>query len=252
MAEHASTTSQAGAPDLYVNYLPMPVRHKRFLRVAVPITLWVLCTLTAIYTLSQPDPGPAVWDDGKSVTRTGIMVAHPYPILFTDAGAIPLVETGKRGCRDVAAFDGRRCTVTGWPLSRDGRHMLELDPTDAAIAALEASPSVRMTRPTLVGPITLRGEIVDSKCFLGAMKPGNGKTHKACATLCIKSGIPPSFVTQSTNGTTTHYLLTNPQGERLDAEAWPYIADPVEIRGELYEWAGLKMVRLSASNIRGL
>ena len=40
-----------------------------------------------------------------------------------------------------------------------------------------------------LGAVTLTGEIVDSKCFLGVMNPGNLKPHKACAIRCISGGI---------------------------------------------------------------
>ena len=56
--------------------------------------------------------------------------------------------------------------------------------------------------PTSLGVATLRGEIVDSKCYLGAMKPGDQKTHKACATLCIRGGIPPVLVERLPGGGT--------------------------------------------------
>ena len=42
----------------------------------------------------------------------------------------------------------------------------------------------------LADNVTLKGEIIDPKCYLGAMKPGGGKTHKACAMRCIAGGIP--------------------------------------------------------------
>lgn len=46
-------------------------------------------------------------------------------------------------------------------------------------------------------PVTLDGELVDSKCYLGTMKPGDGKTHKSCAILCLRGGIPPLFVSKA-------------------------------------------------------
>src|SRR5690349_19376703 len=65
---------------------------------------------------------------------------------------------------------------------------------------------------SLKEPVSLRGEIVDSKCFLGAMRPGNGKTHKACAMLCIAGGVPPMFVTRDSAGREEYYLLAGPDG----------------------------------------
>jgi hypothetical protein len=49
-------------------------------------------------------------------------------------------------------------------------------------------------------PIEVRGEIVDSKCFLGVMVPGSGKTHKDCASLCLRGGIPPALYVRDQSG----------------------------------------------------
>jgi hypothetical protein len=42
------------------------------------------------------------------------------------------------------------------------------------------------------GLVKLTGEIVDSKCFLRVIAPGSGKTHKECASLRLRGGIPPA------------------------------------------------------------
>ena len=42
-----------------------------------------------------------------------------------------------------------------------------------------------------LGRWRLSGEICDGKCAAGAMRPGSGASHKACANLCISSGLPP-------------------------------------------------------------
>jgi hypothetical protein len=250
----ASLIRPGGERTLYVNYLPMPARHRRFLRVVVPACLWVLAGITAIWALGQPDPGPAVWDDGKSVRVSGVVRAHPYPMLVTDDGVILLVEVGKRGCRDVARVDGRRCTVSGWTLTRDGRRMLELEPGDSGIALGEPSASApSSTQPArILGPITIRGEIVDAKCYFGAMKPGEGKTHKECATLCIRGGIPPVLVTKDELGRASYYLLTDPAGERLGPGVLPLVADPVEVRGVAYDLGGFLVLRAAVADIRRL
>jgi hypothetical protein len=63
--------------------------------------------------------------------------------------------------------------------------------SDEQLATLSSWPSLDS------GRVTLRGEIIDPKCYIGAMKPGGGKTHKACAQLCLSGGIPPMLVTRN-------------------------------------------------------
>ncbi len=97
---------------------------------------------------------------------------------------------------------------------------------------------------------TLRGEILDSKCFLGAMRPGEGKTHKECAALCIAGGISPMLITRDERGTATYYLLTNSSGGAMGPEVLPLVADPVEIRGEVEHVGGLLRLRVRGAITR--
>ena len=61
--------------------------------------------------------------------------------------------------------------------------------------------------------VTLRGEIVDSKCFLGVMVPGAGRTHKECASLCVRGGIPPALFVRDRHGRSALLLLERLRGE---------------------------------------
>lgn len=251
-------TLPAGPPasELYVGYLPVPPRQKRFLRIVVPALLWCVALAAFLISRSQGNPGSAEWESGHVRTFVGTVLATPYPVLFAvdrgdgTPGAILLVEAGKHGATRAAEFDGRRVSVNGWVLHREGRTMLELEPGTEAIARLDGASNLPEVHAR--GHARLQGEIVDSKCFLGAMKPGNGKTHKECATLCISGGIPPMFVTRDAAGRRSYYLLVNPNGGPLDRAAFDRIADPVELEGELEEWGGMLRIRVEAGNIRRL
>lgn len=252
----ADASPVAEPDELYVGYLPVPPRQRSFLRWLVPAALWLLCAISFLWARSQNSPGTAVWDQGQPMKLHGVLVAAPYPILFMqdsngESQAILLVESGKHGSQRVTAFSGRAATVSGWPLRRDGRRMLELEPSDTAIVADADTPS-RALPPAIksVGPVTLRGEIVDAKCFLGAMKPGEGKTHKECATLCIRGGIPPMFVTRDAKGAATYYLLQDVGGGPIDPAIFPFIADPVEINADLSTWGGLNVLEVRPESVR--
>ena len=98
--------------------------------------------------------------------------------------------------------------------------------------------------------MTLRGEIIDSKCYLGAMKPGGGKTHKGCAALCLSGGVPPMFVTRDAAGNETYYLLTDSEGKPMGKEAVDYVGDPVELTADLEQRGDLRVLKLAAADIR--
>ena len=243
------------SPDeLYVGYLAVPRGIRVFLRILVPGVLWSLVVVALVMGRSQPDPGAATWEQGKARTFSGTLSAHPYPILFSadrgdgEPAALLVVESGKRGAAARAApLDGQQVTATGWLLHRDGRTILELDP---AAEALVITSAARVPLPAAVplGRVTLRGEIVDSKCFLGAMKPGDGKTHKECATLCISGGIPPMLIVRETEP--RHCLLIDTSGGPLSRDVYPFIADPVEVSGELAAIGGVLQLRIAPQDVK--
>ena len=243
--------------DLYVNYLPVPARDRRFLRFVVPGALWMMCVASFLWARAQHSPGTGVGDDATPAKLSGTLVTSPYPMLFTDVPGgerevVLLVEMGKHGARQPGALSGQRVTVSGWQLHRDGRRMMELEPGEDAIMPDGSAAGAPPPPPVSFSPITLRGEIVDSKCYYGAMKPGEGKTHKECATLCIRGGIPPMLVTRAADGTLLYILLTNPTGGPLDPAAHYLIGEFVELSGEWADWSGQRVLRVRAENIRRL
>jgi len=103
-----------------------------------------------------------------------------------------------------------------------------------------------------LGTQTLRGEIVDSKCFLGVMKPGSGKVHRACAVRCISSGAPPLLVARDRRGETLHLLLVGRDGQALGKEILAFVAEPVEITGRVVRYDNLLVLQGDPSAIRRL
>lgn len=249
-----STPARGEKDEFYVGYLPLPWGHSRFLRIAIPLTLWLMVFVSAGIAWTQRHPGDAVWDDATERDWVGVLRAAPYPMLLVesgdDAGSIALlVEQGKLGATRAKQFDGARVTLRGWRLQRDGRRIIELHPADDAITRQEGTPAP--PAPEMIAAearAEIVGEIMDAKCFLGAMKPGEGLAHKACAILCITGGIPPMLVSRE-GGSTRYYLLTDEQGGPMPRELIPLVGEPVRATGTLARIGDLDMLRLSA---RGL
>ena len=88
-----------------------------------------------------------------------------------------------------------------------------------------------------LGTFNLKGQIVDSKCYLGQMQPGSGKTHRSCATLCIRGGLPPLFITKLPKlGLERLYLvLITTKGEPVNQQILDMVAEPVEITGKIIQ-----------------
>lgn len=254
----SSSNTPSDAP-FYVGYLPVPGPLRTFLKVAAPMIVAGVTLVALAAARTQRDPGPARWNDGVAQQYRGFVARLPYPVLVvrSDPDDAPpstflLVEMGKHGAAREFPPDGSGVIVSGWKLDRDGRQMIELEPDSGALRPDPAADPIEVDRPSRIGTVTLRGEIVDSKCYLGAMKPGEGKTHKACATLCIKGGIPPVLISRNEQGVLDHVLLCSDSGDPLGPECWPFIADPVSITGELEVVLGVKRLRVPAGGIRPL
>ncbi|HRV81116.1 MAG TPA: hypothetical protein P5218_06765, partial [Planctomycetota bacterium] len=191
----------------YVGYAPLPKRLRPWVLRFVLVWLVGLAGFAVVLATKQQDPGPGEWDLSKQVAIEGLLRVDPYPVLFVHdpkagdlARAVLLVSEFKFGAQDrTQPFAGQAVRLQGHFISRGGRGMFELSSESDAIQALpnlgpNPEPTLAPTREPL-GPCTLQGEIADSKCFLGVMKPGFGKTHRACAVRCISGGITPIFVT---------------------------------------------------------
>jgi hypothetical protein len=252
------------ADEFYVGYLKMPPGHAFYLRLMMPVILWLALLAAALVSSSQFDPGSGAWQTGEAVTLEGMVDLAPYPMIRIPSArlgqpfeTILLVQTGKFGGSPAGPFAGQIVSATGWMIERDGRRMLELAPGGRAIGPLADVPpeeTDRLRRPPgrALGSVTLRGEIVDAKCFLGVMKPGYGKTHKECATLCIRGGVPPMFVARDEKGTRHYYLLADRQGSGLDRGFLPFVADPVELTGEVESLGEVQILKVDPADIRRL
>ncbi len=79
----------------------------------------------------------------------------------------------------------------------------------------------------------LVGEIVDTKCYLGAMKPGRGKPHRGCASLCIRGGIPAALLVRTDRGERELVYLVDFAGRPLGPELLEWVGQPVSAIGLL-------------------
>jgi len=202
--------------DFFVGYLQTPLRLVRFLTIAVIVLFLLVDAAALIAYRSQEARASGAWGDGEAA-YDGVLVARPYPIVIVAATprqaahAVLLVQEDKFGApADLAALDGRAVTVEGYPLLRDAVTVLQLSQHPHALDTPAAPIAARD-----LGTHTLTGEIADSKCFLGAMIPGEGKVHESCAGLCLLGGIPALFVTRDAAGKVTYRLLADENGDAM-------------------------------------
>lgn len=257
--------------EFYVGYLPMPTQHRQLItKIVIAMTMWCVA-IAFILAMTMRDPGSATWNTNTIKEWSGVLWETPYPHLVFDSPqlnqgrqSILVVAMGKHGAhQQLKDYFGHRVTLSGYELIRDGRHLIELDAGEDAIKLISdaTTPPTRLLHAIPLTPSTdidsetkisesRTGEIVDGKCYLGAMKPGDGMGHRACATLCIQGGLPPMFVAQTDSGDQIYYLLIVDGSTTLSQSVLGKIARPVEIVGTPGQLHGLPIFQTTESQIQ--
>ena len=228
--------------EFYIGYLPQaPAGIGRLAAAVTALSVLAALLLGALWTGAQATFATSSFEWGVATPLEGVIVLDPAPMLVLErpgsAGIEPrsrflLTIAGKNGAGDaMRAFDGRRVRLEGALIHHAGRTMVEVDPSTIELLAGAAAPA--LAAPEQLGEATLTGEIVDSKCYLGVMKPGRMKPHRACAVRCIAGGVPPVLLVRDETGSAATYLLTGPDGESLGPDILDRIAQPIEIRGRV-------------------
>lgn len=249
-----------GDGPFFVGYMAMPRPLAIFCGVASVVMVGLLIGAGIAIGTVQHDPGDAGFM-GRD-TATGWMVLDPYPVLhvppseeYPDGRAIIFSGNGKIGIRSHAAkLEGLPAEVTGARLLRPGAGLEMLQAGGNNIKPAEASALADFAPPerVSVGTLTLKGEIVDSKCYLGAMRPGQGKTHMACANLCIIGDVPPVLVVHRPDGPPDYLLLAGPDGKAVPSEVLDATSIMVEVTGEVFRQGLMIIMAVDPASIREL
>ncbi len=234
-----------------------PAATARRLRRLVVFTTLAGLALAAALALSQGTLTDARWEYGEVRSFTGLLLAAPAPVLVLDrpepgsgATVLALVDPLKFGFDPAlaAAHDLKCVRLEATLLHRGGDAILEVVPGSVVgLTELCGAPP----REDL-GEAVLAGEIVDSKCFLGAMNPGVLKPHRACAIRCVSGGIPPSLLVRTRDGGQVVYLLVDEAGGPAGPAVLGHIAEPVELRGRVERLGGRLLFRADLASLRRL
>ena len=240
--------------EFFVGYRPTPWGYSRFLHATVVAAVFSIGALSALLSIAQRDPGPGRWDESE-ITVGGTLRLAPYPVLYTDRPFL-LVGQGKRGFGErMAGLEGRTVRVRGLLIERDDLRLLEVAEGPDAIT-IAGDGGAQPEGAANAAPVTLRGQLIDPKCFCGAMKPGDGKTHKACAALCLRGGIPPVLAARDSTASVRYYVLADAAGAGLVggdlARVARFAGDVVEITGVVQENSGLHTLRADLASLRRL
>jgi hypothetical protein len=245
--------------EFYVGYeTHAPKGIARYIRVISSILLAIAALAGVALIFSQNKFALSIFEFQQYKHFEGELRLKPYPLLMVSdqnksSGETQylLTAAGKHGAFDeVAAYDGRRVRLEGSLIYRDGIQMIEIAPNSVQAVSL---PDHLAALPTAdegsLGSFTLKGEIVDSKCYLGVMNPGHTKPHRECAVRCISGGVPPGFIAHDAQGNSVFLLLVTASGEPANKVVLDFIAEPVEISGEVLRNGSLLVFRADLQNI---
>lgn len=229
-------------------------------KTVVPLLL-LAPVLGVVFVLAQGTIGNAVFEWGTIKTFSGILQARPYPHLLVarpgNSGSTPsayyLVAPFKFGLKSetIAALDGKPVSLKGTLIFRGSQTMIEARP-DSITPVGQSVTSSNSPPPSSVplGRQTLVGEIVDSKCYLGVMNPGQLTPHRACAVRCISGGIPPILLVRPKTGQPLYFLLVSSNGRAVNKQVLDMVAEPVEITGEVERQGELLVLRSDPQTFR--
>ena len=241
----------------FVGYLAVPENLRRFLLLACALVVAVFAATGYLIGSTQDEP-PASgfrFDYGRQ-TVTGVLELTPYAVLRVTEGndlikpgkTLMLSGQGKSGLDSrLMAMDGQLAQVSGIVLQRGTIDMLQLRGGQRGFSPVEGDAPEMETEQ--LGRWKIAGEICDGKCLNGAMRPGRGLAHKACAALCLIGDVPPVLVsTQPVEGA-EFMLITGPDGTVLPPSAYDYIGQFVSLEGDLERRGDLLVLRLDDTTL---
>jgi hypothetical protein len=94
-------------------------------------------------------------------------------------------------------------------ICRNGMAMIEVNKPESL--ELIASSGAKLPPIVSLGTAAFVGELVDTRCFLGVMRPATGKVHRGCAIRCLSGGAPPGLLVRDDQGNGVALLLARIQ-----------------------------------------
>lgn len=187
----------------------------------------------------------------------GVLQEKPYPILhviesphFEVGDTILLSGNGKRGAVEQAAgLDGQIVEANGFRLDRGGLRGMQLRNGKRGLKRAENQDRSMDVEIEPLGRWKLQGEVCDGKCLGGAMKPGTGLSHRACANLCLLGDVAPVFVSAGAIEGSEFLLMTDPDGAAVTKALLDYTAIFVEIEGDVERHGNMLVFKIAPDTI---
>jgi hypothetical protein len=249
-------TPQSPDPFFVGYFKKVPTGIRNLALTAGTVIVGFLAAMALLLPLGTIDPGSGRYqDDLRGGTLTGVIDPLPYPILRVPASkdaparAVLLGGQQKVGVQTRVSLGTPVIKVTGVFVRRGDLEMLLIGGNGAGPDSTGVPGFVPAATEDL-GRWLLTGEICDGKCYGGAMKPGDGLAHKACANLCITTGLPPVLVMELPVEGSTVVLLAAEDGGPLPKAMFDLTAIPLQLEGQLERRDDLLIFRIDEGSER--
>ena len=200
-----------GADEFYIGYEGgMPPRMRRAVGGAIVVIVTVAISAASLFVSQQRPLADARFEFGRVRAFEGYLSLTPAPVLLVrdEDTTLPhwLVSPGKFG-PSVALGTAAPgwVTVAGTLIERERWRMIEIVP--GSLRAIDSRAAPPAVTEHAWRDRVLTGEIVDSKCFLGVMNPGERTVHRDCATRCLSGGVPAMLSYRDDTGPRLALLL---------------------------------------------
>ncbi len=236
-------------PPFYVGYLPLPRRLRGFLIGLVGGLLLADIAIAWAALEAQPAHPSGAWGEAGETAYRGVFQSRPYPLLRQADRTVLLVGVDKHGAPEgLDGLNGALVEARGYPILRGELTVLQLD------AVPNRLPGDPPSLPLVGEPreARLAGELVDTKCYAGSMNPGEGKTHKGCASLCLLGGIPPLMVVRGAGPNPQWYIVADSLGGPLGKESASFAGDSIELSGHIVEAPGYRLFQVAPETLEAL
>ena len=212
--------------------------------------LAVMLAIAALLGRAGADPGSGNWAGEATLHAT--FTALPYPLLRVPPDAahpqghtVLLSAFGKAQVANAAALDGQPVQASGALIARGDLQMLVVNDSAQLYAAPALPPPDAAVK---LGRWRIAGEICDGTCAAGAMRPGAGIAHRACASLCLEGDIPPLLVSVQPAAGSSFFLLAGADGGPIPQSLRRLTGVRLRLDGELERRGDLLVFRVDPAS----
>ena len=252
------TQSDSSPPndEFYIGYAKLPSGVKKFLLKFIPLLVVGAVVFGGVLPLIHNQYNPGTFAPVKDLE--GFLIAEPVPQLAvprpgdTASGAnySRYILSGlAKTAPPAKAMEhvGKWVKLSGAAVFRNNTTLIATRSAEP-IETPDNFPSPPGEGESL-GEFSLKGEILDAKCYLGAMKPGHTKVHRGCAIRCISGGVPPIFITRDrANNDPLYLVLADEMGKAVNSRVLDKVGDPVQITGQVVRYDDLFVLKANPAS----